>query len=114
MLTSLDHLKATGTTIVTDTGEFEGKYDLELGVVFVKADEDWSAIDVFKPQDATTNPSLLLAAADKPEYKRLVDVALQYGKEKGRNPDEQATAAMDRLVWSLIKSSCLTSLNLHV
>jgi transaldolase len=38
---------------------------------------------VFKPQDATTNPSLVLAATKKPEYARLVDIAVTYAKEQG-------------------------------
>jgi len=42
-----------------------------------------SAIAVFKPQDATTNPSLVLAATKKPEYARLVDVAVDYAKAQG-------------------------------
>ncbi|KAH9042559.1 hypothetical protein EDB85DRAFT_1915628 [Lactarius pseudohatsudake] len=79
MTTSLDQLKKTGTVVVSDSGDFE-------------------SIDVYKPQDATTNPSLLLAAANKPAYARLIDVAIAYGKEKGRTIDEQVDAATDRLL----------------
>lgn len=46
------------TTIVADTGEIE-------------------SIRTFKPRDATTNPSLLLKAAQKPEYRELVKSAIQ-------------------------------------
>lgn len=42
-----------------------------------------TAIAVYKPQDATTNPSLILAAVKKPEYARLIDVAVEYAKKKG-------------------------------
>ena len=42
------------TTIVADTGDFE-------------------AISKFTPEDATTNPSLILKAAQMPEYRYLVD-----------------------------------------
>ena len=38
------------TTVVADTGDFE-------------------AMKQYQPQDATTNPSLILQAANKPEYK---------------------------------------------
>ena len=62
MSTSLDQLKATGTTVVCDSGDF-------------------ATIDKYKPQDATTNPSLILAASKKPEYAKLIDVAVQYGKD---------------------------------
>jgi transaldolase len=79
MTTSLDHLKQTGTVVVSDSGDFE-------------------SIDAYKPQDATTNPSLILAAAGKKEYAHLIDAAVKYAKEKGGNIDQQAEAAMDRLL----------------
>lgn len=49
-------------------------------------------------QDATTNPSLILAAANKPGYAHLIDAAIEYGKQKGGDLDAQASAAVDRLV----------------
>jgi len=55
-----DQLNAL-TTIVADTGDIE-------------------AIRKFKPQDATTNPSLIYKAALMPEYSKLVDDAIEYGK----------------------------------
>mmetsp|Transcript_1571 Transcript_1571/g.2013 ORF Transcript_1571/g.2013 Transcript_1571/m.2013 type:complete len:339 (+) Transcript_1571:153-1169(+) len=58
--TQLDKLK-TFTTIVADTGDIE-------------------AIRKFKPEDATTNPSLIYKAATMPEYSKLVDDAISYGK----------------------------------
>ncbi|KAI6139371.1 hypothetical protein BKA82DRAFT_141276 [Pisolithus tinctorius] len=79
MTTSLDQLKQTGTIVVSDSGDFE-------------------SIDAYKPQDATTNPSLILAAANKPAYARLIDVAVQYGKSKGGSLENQTNAAMDRLL----------------
>jgi len=79
MPSSLDYLKQSGTTVVSDTGDFE-------------------AIDVYKPQDATTNPDLILAASKKKEYAHLIDEALAYAKEKGGDLDTQASAAMDRLL----------------
>ncbi|KAG6828371.1 hypothetical protein H0H92_008213 [Tricholoma furcatifolium] len=79
MTTSLDHLKKTGTTVVSDSGDF-------------------ASIAVYKPQDATTNPSLLLSAAGKPAYAKLVDTAIQYGRAKGGDLDAQANAALDRLL----------------
>ncbi|KAI6004510.1 hypothetical protein F5J12DRAFT_147779 [Pisolithus orientalis] len=79
MTTSLDQLKQTSTVVVSDSGDFE-------------------TIDVYKPQDATTNPSLLLAAANKPQYAHLVDAALKHAKVKGRTLDQQANIAMDCLL----------------
>jgi len=79
MSSSLDQLKATGTVVVSDSGDFE-------------------SISEYKPQDATTNPSLLLAAAKKEAYKSLIDAAVKYGKDKGGDIDNQTDAALDRLL----------------
>lgn len=57
-----------------------------------------TAIGQYKPQDATTNPSLILAASKKPEYARLIDVAVAYGKSKGGNDEEQVDITLDRLL----------------
>jgi len=77
MTTSLDWLKQSGTTIVSDSGDF-------------------ASIDVYKPQDATTNPSLILAASNKPAYDRLLDIAVAEAKKKGGSIDEQVEFAVDR------------------
>ncbi|KAJ8100718.1 hypothetical protein POJ06DRAFT_281674 [Lipomyces tetrasporus] len=79
MSSSLDQLKASGTVVVTDSGEFE-------------------SIAKYKPQDATTNPSLILAASKKAEYAKLIDVAVEYGKAHGATPAEKASEALDRLL----------------
>jgi len=79
MPSSLDQLKATGTTVVCDSGDF-------------------ATIDKYKPQDATTNPSLILAAAKKPEYAKLLDEAVAYGKKHGKTVDEQVDATLDNLL----------------
>ena len=41
------------------------------------------AIAAYKPQDATTNPSLILAAVKDPKYAKVIDVAVDYAKQKG-------------------------------
>ena len=69
-----------------------------------------AAIDVYKPQDATTNPSLILAASNKSQYQRLIDAAIESGKKKGGSIDEQTNAAMDRLV-SILVYTCFLSLS---
>ena len=53
MATQLDQLKQL-TTVVADTGDFR-------------------QMEEFSPQDATTNPSLILAAAAKPEYRPIIE-----------------------------------------
>ncbi|KAH8169881.1 transaldolase/Fructose-6-phosphate aldolase domain-containing protein [Sarocladium implicatum] len=79
MSSSLDQLKATGTVVVSDSGDF-------------------ASIAKYKPQDATTNPSLILAASKKPEYAKLIDVAVDYAKDKGSDIDSKVDAALDRLL----------------
>ena len=49
-------------------------------------------------QDATTNPALILAAAGKPGYARLIDTAVKAGKEASTDIDVQVEKALDRLV----------------
>merc|ERR1711939_1100281 len=79
MSSSLDQLKATGTVVVCDSGDF-------------------NTIEKYKPQDATTNPSLILAASKKPEYAKLMDVAVEYGKKHSKDIDAQVDATLDRLL----------------
>ncbi|XP_015762580.1 PREDICTED: probable transaldolase [Acropora digitifera] len=64
MAGALDQLKKY-TTVVADSGDFK-------------------VIEQYKPTDATTNPSLLLAASKMPEYKHLLEKAVQHGKSTGR------------------------------
>lgn len=77
MASALEQLKQF-TTVVADTGDFE-------------------AIEKYKPTDATTNPSLILAASKMPQYAHLIDQALEYGKSGGGDHKEQVTRAMDKL-----------------
>ena len=62
------------TTIVADTGDF-------------------GSIREYTPQDATTNPSLILKAAQMPEYAELVDKVLA----EARNADDVLGEALDKL-----------------
>ncbi|MFU9137230.1 transaldolase [Erwinia tasmaniensis] len=66
------------TTVVADTG-------------------DIAAIKLYKPQDATTNPSLILSAAQIPEYRRLIDDAVSWARDRSSNKDEQIQHAADKL-----------------
>jgi len=74
----LDQLK-NFTTVVADTGDFE-------------------TISEYKPTDATTNPSLILAASQKPQYAKLIDEAIAYGKSKGSDLESRTEWAMDKLL----------------
>ncbi|XP_023604799.1 transaldolase, partial [Myotis lucifugus] len=60
-------------------------------------EEELGAIDQYKPQDATTNPSLILAAAQMPAYQELVEEAIAYGKKLGGPQEEQVQNAIDKL-----------------
>merc|ERR1711879_99077 len=77
MATALDKLKQH-TVVVADTGDF-------------------GSIEKYKPQDATTNPSLMLAASQLPQYQHLLEDAVAYGKSKGSTLAEQTERAMDKL-----------------
>ena len=66
------------TTVVADTGDIE-------------------AIAAYAPQDATTNPSLLLKAAQRPEYRALVDEALSFAAAHADTRAARAEAFTDRL-----------------
>src|ERR1700761_180082 len=62
------------TVVVADTGDME-------------------AMEEFRPQDATTNPSLITAASQMPQYQQIVDdVLLDARKELGDSSDEKAIA----------------------
>lgn len=76
----LDSLKKY-TTVVADTGDIE-------------------AIGRLKPQDATTNPSLLLQAAQQPKYAHLVEQALQDAAESGGDEQAQTDGFMEGLAVS--------------
>lgn len=77
MPSALDQLKRY-TTVVADTGDFE-------------------AMKKYKPTDATTNPSLMLSAASMPQYKHLIEKAVDYGRKHGKTLQEQVDAALDKL-----------------
>ncbi|KAF9304770.1 Transaldolase [Mortierella antarctica] len=77
-MSALDQLK-TFTTVVSDTGDFE-------------------SIAQYKPTDATTNPSLILAASQKASYAHLIDDAIAYGKKLGGPIESQTENALDKLL----------------
>lgn len=41
----------------------------------------------YKPTDATTNPSLILQAAQKPQYDQFIDQAMAYARENAKLVD---------------------------
>ncbi len=77
-MSKLEQLK-TMTTVVADTGDFE-------------------SIAEYKPQDATTNPSLIYKAAQMPHYRELVEDAILFGtRQGGADAASQTRATMDKL-----------------
>lgn len=58
---------------------------------------DINAIRLYRPQDATTNPSLVLAASQLPEYQELVKKALAWAVQRGGSDSEQLANAVDRI-----------------
>lgn len=76
-MNSLEQLKQH-TVVVADTGDID-------------------AIAEHKPQDATTNPSLLYKAAQMSQYQPLVDEAIKYGQSTANNDDELIDSIIDKL-----------------
>jgi transaldolase len=75
MASLLEQLRGM-TTVVSDTG-------------------DINSIQQYKPQDSTTNPSLIAAAAEKPEYQSIVDGVLQQArKDAGDKATDKEVAAL--------------------
>lgn len=77
MENQLEQLKQM-TVVVADTSEFE-------------------EIKEYKPTNATTNPSLILAASTKPEYQFLIDEAVSWGRNKKGSHAEKLTFATDKV-----------------
>lgn len=78
------------TTIVADTGDVD-------------------AIKLYQPEDATTNPSLILKAAALPTYQPLVAQAIAYAKENATGQEAQVALACDKLA-VLIGKEILTTI----
>ena len=76
--TQLDQLKQF-TTVVADTGDFE-------------------SMKQYQPRDATTNPSLILAAASKPEYVHLVDKAVADRRNSGLTGARRVEDIIDQVL----------------
>jgi transaldolase len=74
----LESLKRN-TTVVADTG-------------------DINAIKQYKPQDGTTNPSLIYQAAQKPEYAGLLDDAIEHARKTPGTRSVRREAGMDKLM----------------
>ena len=53
-------------------------------------------ISQYKPQDATTNPSLIFAATQNPKYAHLIDSAIEYANTKDGSIDDKVEWALDK------------------
>lgn len=72
------------TTVVADTGEIE-------------------AIKKYQPEDATTNPSLILKAAQIAEYAPLIDASIEYAKAQSSDKAQQVQDTCDMLAVNIGK-----------
>ena len=77
MTTQLDSLRSM-TVVVADTGDID-------------------AIKKYQPQDATTNPSLILSASALPQYAPLIDEAIAYAKAQSADKAQQLIDSEDKL-----------------
>jgi transaldolase len=78
MLSVLEQLRRY-TTVVADTG-------------------DIAAITKYQPEDATTNPSIILNAISKPEYQTLLDEIVFKVKETSDSGTDQIVEASDQMI----------------
>jgi len=76
-MSALEQLKSF-TKVVADTGDF-------------------AAIDKFKPLDATTNPSLILAASNMDAYKGIVDKAVAFGQAYEGSTEQKVEKTVDKM-----------------
>ncbi|WP_456295538.1 transaldolase [Vibrio sp. AK197] len=72
------------TTVVADTGEID-------------------AIKKYQPEDATTNPSLILKAAQIAEYAPFIDQAIEYAKSQSNDKEQQIQDTCDMLAVNIGK-----------
>jgi transaldolase len=79
----LDQLRSM-TVVVADTGDIE-------------------SIAQYRPRDSTTNPSLLLKAAQMPQYQGLLEQAVGHAQSRGDDRDAQVRACSDKLAVSFGK-----------
>ncbi|WP_417598515.1 transaldolase [Oceanospirillum sp.] len=77
MASKLEQLRQM-TVVVADTGDID-------------------AIEQLKPQDATTNPSLVLKVADKPGYQNLIKQAVERAQQETPDPEQQKDYTVDRI-----------------
>lgn len=76
-MSQLDELRKV-TVVVADTGDIE-------------------AMKLYKPEDATTNPSLILSASALPQYAPLIEDAVAYAKAQSDDKNQQLIDAEDKL-----------------
>ncbi|NLS11679.1 transaldolase [Vibrio sp. SM6] len=88
MTNKLEQLR-TLTTVVADTGEI-------------------SAIKKYQPQDATTNPSLILKAAQITEYAPLIERSIEWAKNQSSDKAQQIADACDMLAVEIGKTILTT------
>ena len=70
---------------------------LKKMTVVVADTGDINSIKQYQPEDATTNPSLIFAAAQMADYSHLVDDAVAFGKQSGIAGQELLDLILDRL-----------------
>jgi len=77
-MNTLEQLKQY-TTVVADTGDFE-------------------SMKKYQPQDATTNPSLILQATQNPKYKALLDDAVAFARKEQGDINNKLKAGLQKVM----------------
>lgn len=90
-MTSLEQIRKH-TIVVADAGDFE-------------------LIKDFKPTDATTNPSLILQAAQKPNYAKIIDEAVELGKGDLENTEDLVSVLFGNAILNIIPGRISTEVD---
>lgn len=106
-LNALDAIRQAGVIIASDTAEYDRQYPFPplLPCPFPSihsqpALHTHTEIAQFHPQDATSNPSLVFAALQKPQYNHLIDDAIDFALKRLAygTLDERTQLALDYVV----------------
>lgn len=85
------------TTATATSSSVDQLSQLKKHSLIVADTGDFGSIKKYQPRDATTNPSLLLKAAQMPEYKEIVDKVIADSKKQAASNDQLVSVIMDNL-----------------
>ncbi|WP_336296447.1 transaldolase [Cronobacter dublinensis] len=76
-------------------------YSLSNFTKIVADTGDISALRKYRPEDATTNPTIILKALDNPEYENIIKESVKWAKSVSLNQEKKVKAAADKIAVSM-------------